>query len=64
MKDNNKTAKSQIKASIEYDKRRGLTTIACKVDKEFKKRILSRSIDKGFKSINAYLIDLINKDMK
>lgn len=59
----NKTSASQIKASREYDKRKGLTTIACKVTKEYKSQIEKHMTDKGYKSINAYLLGLIEKDM-
>ena len=62
MKDN-KTRPSQIKASQEYDKRKGLVTIACKITQDFKMEIESHIKLKGYKSINSYLIDLINADM-
>lgn len=59
----NKTKDSQIKATREYDKRKGLVTIACKISQDFKKDIEIHIKSKGYKSINAYLIDLIKSDM-
>lgn len=60
----NKTSASQIKASVEYDKRKGLTTIACKVNKEYKSQIEKHYKEKGYKSFNEYLLTLIEIDMK
>lgn len=60
----NKTKDSQIKATREYDKRKGLVTIACKITQDFKSEIETHAKSKGYKSINAYLIDLIQADMK
>lgn len=63
LNEKNKTKASQIKASIEYDKRKGLVTIACKVTDEKKILIKNHYEKKGYNSMNEYLIDLINKDM-
>lgn len=60
----NKTRKSQIKASVDYDTRKGNTTISCKVHKDYKKAIEEVALKKGFKSVNAYVLSLIEKDMK
>ena len=60
----NKTSASQIKASVEYDKRKGLTTIACKVNKEYKAQIEKHYKEKGYKSFNEYLLALIEMDIK
>ena len=59
----NKTSASQIKASVEYDKRKGLTTIACKVKKEYKAQIEKHYKGKGYKSFNEYLLALIEMDI-
>lgn len=59
-----KTRDSQIKASINYDKRNSLVTIACKVNLDYKKRIIEHYQKKGYTSINSYLLDLIKKDME
>lgn len=59
----NKTKASQIRASMEYDRRNGLVTIACKIRRDFKEKTATRAEEKGFGSINAYLIDLIKNDM-
>ena len=59
----NKTSASQIKASVEYDKRKGLTTIACKVNKEYKTQIEKHYKEKGYKSYNEYIISLVDADM-
>lgn len=59
----NKTKASQIRASVEYDKRKGNTTIACKVTQEYKEQIERHSKEKGYKSVNAYLLALIESDM-
>ena len=59
----NKTSASQIKASVEYDKRKGNTTIACKVNKEYKSQIEKHYKEKGYKSFNEYIIALVKKDM-
>ncbi len=59
----NKTKTSQIKAVMEYDKRKGNTTITCKVKKEYKEKIEMYAKKKGYKSINAYLLALIENDM-
>ena len=60
----NKTSASQIKASVEYDKRKGNTTIACKVNKEYKSQIEKHYKEKGYKSFNEYLLALIEMDIK
>ena len=55
----NKTKASQIKASVEYDKRKGIITIACKVTKDQKKQIEQHYKKKNFKSMNEYLLFLL-----
>ena len=62
-KKENKTKDSQIKASRNYDERKGNTTIACKVTKDYKEKIEKHSKEKGYKSVNAYLLALIESDM-
>lgn len=59
----NKTKASQIKASVDYDKRKGNVTIACKVNREYKEQIEKHASNNGYKSINAYLLALIENDM-
>ena len=59
----NKTKASQIKASVEYDKRKGIITIACKVTKDKKKIIEKHYKNKGYKSMNEYLLALIDNDI-
>lgn len=59
----NKTKDSQLKAIKAYEERKGLTTIACKITKDYKKQIEKHITNKGYKSINAYLLALIKKDM-
>lgn len=63
MSKENKTKDSQIKASRNYDERKGNTTIACKVTKDYKERIEQHFKNKGYKSFNEYVIALINDDM-
>ena len=58
-----KTKESQIKATRKYDEKMGLVVIGCKVTKEQKENILFHSKEKGYKSINSYLLALIEKDM-
>lgn len=58
----NKTKASQIKASIEYDKKRGIITIACKVTKIQKENIEKHYKNKGCKSMNEYLLLLLKND--
>ena len=60
----NKTKASQIKASINYDKKNNLKTIACKVTRTYQAEIELHAKSKGYKSINSYLLALIEKDMK
>ena len=62
-KKENKTKDSQIKASRNYDERKGNVTIACKVTKDYKKEIEQYYKSKGFKSMNEYLLSLIESDM-
>lgn len=59
----NKTKASQIKASVEYDKRKGIITIACKVTKDKKEIIEKHYKSKGYKSMNEYLLALIDNDI-
>lgn len=58
----NKTKASQIKASVEYDKRKGIVTIACKVTRIQKENIEKHYKNKGCKSMNEYLLSLLKKD--
>lgn len=58
-----KTSKAQIEAVKRYNEKNGLVTIACKVTKEYRDIIKDHAIKKGFTSVNAYLLDLIEKDM-
>lgn len=60
----NKTKASQIKAVNEYQKRKGIVTIACKVTKDKKEIIEKYYKNKGYKSMNEYLLALINNDIK
>ena len=62
-KKENKTKDSQIKASVNYDKRKGNTTIACKVTKEYKEQIEKHLKNKGYNSMNEYLLSLIENDI-
>lgn len=62
-KKENKTKDSQIKASMNYDERKGLVTIACKVTKDYKQEIERHYKGKGHKSMNEYLLALIENDM-
>lgn len=62
-KKENKTKASQIAAVKNYDNKNGKVTIACKITESLKKDIELRAETKGFKSINAYLLDLINNDL-
>lgn len=59
----NKTKASQIKAVNEYQKRKGIVTIACKVTKNKKEIIEKHYKNKGYKSMNEYLLALINNDI-
>lgn len=58
----NKTKASQIKASVEYDKKRGIITIACKVTKIQKENIEKHYKNKGCRSMNEYLLSLLKND--
>lgn len=60
----NKTKDSQIRATMEYQKRKNIVTIACKVTKEYKEDIEKHYKSKGYKSFNAYMLDLIKKDIE
>lgn len=62
-KKENKTKDSQIKASMNYDERKGIITIACKVTKDYKKEIEQHYKSRGYKSMNEYLLALIESDM-
>lgn len=62
-KKENKTKDSQIKAVVNYDKRKGNTTIACKVTTEYKTEIERHFREKGYRSFNEYLLALIESDM-
>lgn len=62
-KKENKTKDSQIKASRDYDKRKGIITIACKVTKNYKSEIENHYKSKGYSSMNEYLLALIESDM-
>lgn len=62
-KKENKTKESQIKASRNYDERKGNITIACKVTKDYKIAIEHHYKNKGYKSMNEYLLSLIENDM-
>lgn len=62
-KKENKTKDSQIKASMNYDERKGLVTIACKITKDYKTEIEKHYKSKGYKSTNEYLLTLIENDM-
>lgn len=62
-KKENKTKESQIKASRDYDERKGNITIACKVTKDYKKEIEKHYRAKGYKSMNEYLLALIKSDV-
>lgn len=62
-KKENKTKESQIKATRDYDERKGNITIACKVTKDYKKGIEQHYKNKGYKSMNEYLLSLIESDM-
>ncbi len=59
----NKTKASQIKASVEYDKRKDIITIACKVTKDKKEIIEKHYKNKGYKSMSEYLFALIDNDI-
>lgn len=59
----NKTSASRIKSSMDYDKRHDLKTIACKVTRTYQAQIEAHAKSKGYKSINAYLLALIDNDM-
>ena len=58
----NKTKASQIKAVNEYQKRKGIVTLGCKVTKEQKEKIEKHYKDNGYKSMNDYLLTLLRKD--
>lgn len=58
-----KTSKAQIEAVKRYNEKNGLVTIACKVTKEYRKVIQDHAASKGFTSVNAYLLDLIERDI-
>lgn len=58
-----KTSKAQIEAVKRYNEKNGLVTIACKVTKEYRKAIQDHAASKGFTSVNAYLLDLIERDI-
>lgn len=60
----NKTKQKQIEAVRNYDKRKGLTTISCKITSEYKEKIKITAEKKGFKTINSYIQSLIDKDIK
>lgn len=60
----NKTNQKQIEWSKNNLKKRGIVTIACAITREEKEKIILYSRDKGYKSINTFLYDLIKKDMK
>ena len=62
-KKENKTKDSQIKAVVNYDKRKGNTTIACEVTTEYKTEIEKHFREKGYRSFNEYLLALIESDM-
>lgn len=64
MKKENKTSQKQIEWSKNNLQKRGIVTIACAITKEEKESIQQHAKNKGFKSINTYLIDLIKKDME
>lgn len=49
---------------MEYQKRKNIVTIACKVTKEYKEDIEKHYKSKGYKSFNAYMLDLIKKDIE
>lgn len=59
----NKTKESQIRATKAYEKRKGITTIACKVTNEQKEQIEKHYKNNGYKSMNEYLLALIDNDM-
>lgn len=59
----NKTSASQIKASMNYDKKNRITTIACKINKDKKILIEQHYKKNGYKSMNEYLLALIEKDI-
>lgn len=58
-----KTKKSQLRAVKAYEERAGKTTIACKVTKAYKAAIEDRAKEKGYNSVNAYVLALIDADM-
>lgn len=62
-KKENKTKDSQIKASMNYDERKGLVTIACKVTRIYKAEIEKHYKKNGYNSMNEYLLALIENDM-
>lgn len=59
----NKTSAKQIRYSMDYDKRNDLKTISCKVNRTYQAQIEEHAKSKGYKSINAYLLALIDNDM-
>lgn len=59
----NKTSQKQIEWSRNNLKKRGIVTIACAITKKEKEKIVAHSKDKGYKSISAYLYDIIKSDM-
>lgn len=62
-KKENKTRESQIRATMNYDKRKGLVTISCKISKDHREEIEKHYLDQGYRSMNEYIISLISQDM-
>lgn len=50
------------KAQKKYNQK--FKNIACKVTLEFYADVKKHADSKGYKSLNSYIIDLINKDME
>lgn len=58
----NKTKDSQIKASVEYDKRNGLVVIGCKITSQ-QKKVIEDYVKSIGMSRNTYLKNLIKSDL-
>lgn len=59
----NKTKASQIKAVNKYQEKKGIITLGCKVTKDKKEIIEKHYKNKGYKSMNEYLLALIDNDI-
>ena len=58
------TKKSTYNAKAQKKYNANFKNIACKVDLDFYATIKDHAEKRGYKSINSYLIDLIDADMK